>query len=903
MTTKTVRSPSMSSHATHFRQQATAAAASMLMLAMATSVQAQATTDAAKDSQKIVITGTSIRGLAPIGASLNLMTRDDINATGATTSTELLRAVPELRSFNATGTNTGRDQANFVDQPAIHGIGAGRGGGGLTLVLVDGRRLPGAGINQTAPDAAVIPSSALERVEVMADGGSAIYGSDAVGGVLNFVTRRNFNGAETGFRVAAADGYKTRQFSQLLGKTWDGGSALLDYEYSGNTALNGRARGYVTNNQTGEGGPDSRSTTCSPANVTVGSQVFKLSPTAAPSLGRNFCDNNVANDIYPEQDRHNVFAKVKHDVNEGVSVYGSFLYSRRALDLRVAGSGVTSGATSFTVQGSNPFYIQMPGTAAGATQSVTYNPAQDFGTFHNNINTRTMSAAAGVDFDLPKGWNGKLEYNKGVERDDLREHGMNQALAAAAISAGTFNPYGLGAANSPGVLAAIGNFETRYYGRQTMDQFTAKADGTLMQLGAGALRAAVGLEHRKETFDALNSAGPVGGSLLSGPFNSAGSRSSDSAYAELAVPLVAVSQGLPAARKVDLSLAVRHDRYSDVGSTTNPKLGLNWMVVDGALLRGSVGQSFHAPSLADSGTAIDTRLIRQGCTSTFVGCATATPADYSVIIAGGNKLKPETARNLSLGMDLSPALLGEGLDASLTYFRIDYKDVISFPTFAPRDSTLAAYDKYRVLRPANATDAEWLAVLQPLFGSMRHDGQVYPDVSNLPLVVYDLRRQNFANEYIRGLDYRINKRFATAYGTFNLALTGTQMMRYDQMIPGVATTIKLLDSDYAVRNRYRAQLGWAKGDLAGSVFVNHTGGYLKGTQSVGSFDTVDMHLAWSLPSNTMLGKAQLSVDVSNLANTRPPVFYTSGSGGIVGFDPIVASPIGRMLGVALTKTW
>lgn len=889
------------------RPTAVAAVAALVALGSAASAQAQSATatadKAAAESQKIVVTGTSIRGLAPIGASLNLVSREDISATGGTTTTEVLRAVPELRSFNATGTNTGRDQANFVDQPAIHGIGAGRGGGGLTLVLVDGRRLPGAGINQTAPDAAVIPTSALERVEVMADGGSAIYGSDAVGGVLNFVTRRNFNGAETGLRLGVANGYKTRQLSQLFGKTWDRGSLLLDYEYSGNSALSGRSRSYVTNNQTAEGGPDSRSTTCSPANVTVGSQVFALSPTGAPALGRNFCDNNVANDIYPEQSRHNLFAKVKQDVTDTISVYGSLLYSRRDLDLRVAGSGVTSGATTFTVTGTSPFYIQMPGTAAGASQSVTYNPALEFGTFHNLIGTRTLSMAAGVEMDLAKGWNGKLEFNKGIERDDLRERGMNQAFARSAITAGTFNPYGVGAANSAAVLAGLGNFETRYYGRQGMDQITAKADGPLFQWGGGTVRAAVGVEHRKETFDALNAAGPVGGDLVSGPFQTAGSRSSDSVYAELAVPLVAPAMSLPGMKKVDLSVAVRHDRYSDVGSTTNPKFGVNWTVTDGAILRGSVGTSFHAPSLADAGTAIDTRLIRQACTSTFVGCASATPADYSVIIAGGNKLKPESSRNYSLGLDLTPALLGSGFDASLTYFRIDYRDVISFPTFAPRDNPLAAYDKYRVLRPAGATDAEWLAVLQPLFGNMRHDGQVYPDVTNLPLVAYDLRRQNFADEFIRGLDYKVSKRFTTDLGAVHLALAGTHMLRYEQKVPGVAAPIQLLDTNYAVRNRYRAQAGWAKGDWAASVFYNHTGGYNNRTQAVGSFDTVDMHLAWNLPASTAFGKTQLAVDINNIGNTRPPVFHTTGSGGIVGFDPIVASPLGRMLTVSLLMNW
>jgi len=195
------------------------------------------------------------------------LSQEDIAASGATTGTELLRSVPELNNFNNTGNNTGSNQANFVDQPAIHGIGVGNGGAGLTLVLLDGHRLPGAGVNQTAPDAGGIPVSALQRVEVMADGGSSIYGSDAVAGVINFVTRRNFDGAETNLQGGDGNSYNNFTFSQLLGKNWEGGGGILDFEHTQNSALNGTARSYAVNNQTGVGGSDNRSSTCSPANL------------------------------------------------------------------------------------------------------------------------------------------------------------------------------------------------------------------------------------------------------------------------------------------------------------------------------------------------------------------------------------------------------------------------------------------------------------------------------------------------------------------------------------------------------------------------------------------------------------------------------------------------------------
>ena len=325
----------------------------------------------------VTVTGTSIRGIAPVGAGLTKLGIADIAATGATTGTEMLRAVPQLNNFNTTGNNTGSNQANFVDQPAVHGIGVGNGGGGLTLLLLDGHRLPGAGINQTAPDAGGIPLSALQRVEVMADGGSSVYGSDAIAGVVNFVTRRNFNGAETGLTTGSGSGYRTTNFSQLLGETWDDGGWLLSYEHSHNTALTGAKRDYIVNDQRPYGGPDTRSTNCSPANISMNGAAYALNAAGVITPGTNRCEANRATDLYPAQTRDSVFSSIRQQASEKVELYGSVLASVREVKSGVAGDGVTSGATSVNVPSTSPFYRPIDGSTA--TQSVPYNPAGDFG--------------------------------------------------------------------------------------------------------------------------------------------------------------------------------------------------------------------------------------------------------------------------------------------------------------------------------------------------------------------------------------------------------------------------------------------------------------------------------------------------------------------------------------------
>ncbi|GGY14196.1 TonB-dependent receptor [Massilia dura] len=853
----------------------------------------------------VTVTGTSIRGVAAVGSDVTTIRREDIAATGATTSTELLRSVPEMNNFSASGINNGQNQANFVDQPAIHGIGVGNGGAGLTLVLLDGHRLPGAGINQTAPDAGAIPTSILERVEVMADGGSAIYGSDAVAGVINFVPRKSFNGAETKVRFGSADGYRTKNFSHLVGHKWDGGHALAAIERSENSALDGYARSYAIADQRRWGGPDTRSPNCTPGTASVGGVNYPITGGGALVPGdTSRCETNRGNDLYPAQRRDQAFFSVRQDVGESTELYASFLYSGRTLDSRVDGGGVTSGGLALTVPASSPFYLPLAGAAAGAPQTVTYNPSGDFGAFTNRITTSTRSLVAGANVQLPNEWNAKVEFNYGIEKDDVNNYGINQALAIAGAANGTFNPTGIGAQTSAGLLAQIGNFVTRYNARHTLKDAQVKLDGPLFQMGGGKARAALGAGTRREAMEGLTSAGPAGGEFTSAPYTSKGTRDDDSVFGELYFPVVGDANAFAGVRKLDVSVAARYDRYSDVGSTTNPKFGANWTVADGVKVRLSAGRSFHAPSLADAPSAIDTRVIRADCNpAQHIGCANAAPSDYAVWLAGGNNLKPEKANTYNLGLDLGPELLG-GFKVGLTYFRIDYKDVITFPTFGVLTNPIDAYAPYRILRPAGATDAQWRSVVEPLLAGMRHDGLVYPDVG-LPYAVYDLRRQNFADEKIQGIDYNIEYLLRSTVGQWKFGLSGSHMMKFDQNVPGVAETIELLDTNYAVRNKVRLQAGLVRGSFSASLFANHVGTFrntgVTPVQRVSSFNTVDGHFAWNFKDRGMLDNTTLAIDVTNLFDRNPPVFYTGGS--ILGFDGNTANPLGRVISASLTKRW
>jgi iron complex outermembrane receptor protein len=831
--------------------------------------------------QEIVITGSNIRGVAPTGSAVTTVSHADIVATGASTTTELLRSVPQLGSFGATGGNTGGNSANIVDQPAIHGVGVGNGGGGLTLVLVDGLRLPGAGINQTAPDPSAIPPSAIERIEVVADGASSTYGSDAIAGVVNFILRKNVNGIETNGKVGFGDGYRTYNASILAGKTWGTGSILFDYEFSKNTAVNGRERGYWHMN--------TLSTLCNPANVTVSGTNYALSASGATAGATNSCDVNKANDLFPEQHRHQGMVSLRQEIGDRVTVRARSIYSRRSVDSlqAISGGNVSSGGLSVNVD-SGPFYDHVVGLGVPAGEhAVTYNPSGDLGaTVKNRIRTETWSSDVGLDAGLFGDWKGSIDLNYGRERDKIWQPGINQALLTSLVSGGDYNPYGVGPANDPALVSKVGDYRTHYFGEQTVKQALLKVDGSLFELPGGSVKAALGTDLERQRFSATVSVGPDGTPAQT---SSVGKRSSYSFYGELFIPIFGSGNAMPGFEKLDISASARYDHYNDVGGTTNPKIGVNWTPIHGLQLHGSYGTSFHAPSLADAGTAIDTRVIR------FADFTGAGSSAYSIILAGGNTLKPETANTWSLGGEYKPDFV-PGLRLSASYFNIDYKNVITFPGFdVVTQPNNPIYDRYRVYSP---TAAEVLAATE----GMRHDGLSYPDVTALPTAIYDLRRQNFARQKIDGIDFDISYGFHKDIGTFNAGVNGTWLWKFDQKINGDTVTTSRLNTNYAVNLKTRGHVTWSNGPYDAAIFVNTINHYRNPIDNsrVKAFTTADLHGGWVLPFEGFMRDTQLTVDVSNLFDKKPPYFYDAGSQAY-GYDPSTASALGRVVQIGLRK--
>ncbi len=207
-----------------------------------------AATAAQAQNESITVTGTSIRGQQPVGANVISVDRAAIESTGAQTTAQLLQTIPQLDNFGSAAQG-GQNSADGTgtQAPTIHSLG--NSASNATLVLIDGHRLPLTGLNHNLVDPSVIPTAAISNVEVLPDGASAIYGSDAVAGVINFHTRKDYNGWETSAQYGVADHYNTFNFSQLFGHSWDDGGVVAVYSYSNRSNLMNRDRDFITARQ------------------------------------------------------------------------------------------------------------------------------------------------------------------------------------------------------------------------------------------------------------------------------------------------------------------------------------------------------------------------------------------------------------------------------------------------------------------------------------------------------------------------------------------------------------------------------------------------------------------------------------------------------------------------------
>lgn len=850
--------------------------------------------------EEVVVTGTFIRGVAPVGTNLITVGSDVVTATGATAAGELLQVtVPQLETFNTfdvvpENTQVTVKRLNLRSLPGLT-----TSGGSTTLMLIDGHRIVNAGIQQTAPDPDIVPPDVIERVEVMPDGGSATYGADAVGGVINFVTRRHFDGLQFGGRYGRADNYNTYDAHATAGRDWDGGSAYVSYSYARHDAIFGRDRDYVQH-YSATGGP-AQDITCSPGNAAIssgGGQTLYAIPGLVPNTA-NFCDTTRDSTLYPSEELNSVFVGLSQDAGDSIRFDVRAFYSER--DAESNGGAYTSTGV---ISAANPFYTRTadnPAPQLPLSQSVAFSWEPVFGnnSLKENTGLESWGVTPTVSIDLPHDWQIRALTNFGRSRTSARDPIVNNTLLNQALqgadSATAINPYDIAATPSRQLLNSIVNYEFYGLGKQEIINHRLVGDGKLLPLPGGDLRIAIGLEYLHEMYEAQSGNAVPGQEEGLAPHGAA--RTDKSGFAELSIPVVGKSNSIPGVQTLILSAAERYDHYSDFGHTANPKLALTYQPLDWISVRGNWGRSFNAPSLADAGGAASSVLVLPALVlhSPLPGQFNVSQSfwPFVAVLGGHPGLAPQTATTYSFGADLSPPAV-YGLTFSTTYYHIDFRQLIGTPPAFNAGQFFTYYTPFYVLNP---TQQQVTAAVQNVPGGLNAIGGLFNPGAPPVYSLIDDRRANLGNARLSGLDMSVRYAHDTPFGSMDASLSGTYALTFSQQPLPQLPWIDTLTADVS-KLKFAAIVGANIHSLRAQVQWNHRSGYhsivtpVQG--EVSSFDVVNLFFSYEVNGAALLKDLRLTLSLNNALDRDPPTLRAN-----MGFAN--GSTVGRVVQLGLNK--
>jgi iron complex outermembrane receptor protein len=786
--------------------------------------------------------------------------RADLDASGAERLGDFLLAQPIAGAG-------GFDDRSTAFGPQLGSAGLSLRGLGAqsTLVLLNGRRVASYGVmldnDGSFFDLNSLPMAAVERIEILRDGASALYGADAIGGVVNVVTRRDFDAVDVALRsggATAGDSWRRGvRFGAGAGElATDGWNAFVAVDASRQEATPASVRSFSrTGDQRTRGGLDRRSIISFPPNLRVngmrvvapGCPADRLTGTfGSPVLTCKF-DVNPSTDLLPQTERHGVLAVGSFAPDPTTRLFAEFVGSRGETTHRKAPT------TAFTT------------IAAGAPG----NPYAGDVEFNWRVLGERRSSIAAVDFasatlgaeGLYASWDWVLAAGSSRSATRIRSYNnIRTSLLDAAIASGTVNP--LSGEIDPASLAPVTTDTTdRWRSTSTFVQLQSSTD--LAALAHGPLQVAVGTEIRQDRWttrlDPLTLAGDIGSTANLGTADVDARRRATAAYAEL---------NWPAARGLELQLAARHDSYSDYGSSTSPKLALRWQPGRRWLLRASAGRGFLPPSLA--------QINRPSSTETFgyldpLRCPVVGEDDprcfyYFVRSQAGNPmLQAERSRQHNVGAVFEPV---DGFSFAIDFWRVEHADKIVFG----EAYILENEQRFpgRVVR-APPTPEE---VADGLPGSIVEFRDTYINVSS---------------RAVRGIDLEWRGRLAPRpWG--QLAFDGllSYLDRHDERITPQSATQTLVGRDGRTRVRAQAGVSWSRGPWRGGARLNHIGGYRYDAfpfpRVSSSWTALDLNAGWTG------GGGELSLVLRNATDRKPPMNDSN-----LGYDVNVHDPMGRTL--------
>ncbi|WP_029416647.1 TonB-dependent receptor [Brevundimonas bacteroides] len=866
--------------------------------------------------EAVVVTGTLLRASGELASPVLALDRDALDRSGYATVAETLAALPQNYAGSATpvvqlaASDRQGSNATVATGVNLRGLGP-----ASTLLLVNGRRVAGTGFRGEFGDVSALPSAAVERVDVLLDGASALYGSDAVAGVVNVILKPSIDGQESRLRLGAAEGgVEDVLVSHLFGQRWSGGAAYAALEYQSVDGLSSLDRPYTADGDLRPfGGSDRRNLFAAPGNLiafdaatSTYRPLFAIRPGASGVAATpadfaagvaNLQSATLGQDLLPEIERYSLYGRVRQAVGERLDLSADVRVNRRDYSLTGAPAiGV------FAVTRANPFFVSPTGAAS---HIVGYAFDRDLGNTRQSGRSESLGLTAGFDWALSDAWalDGYLAFaqEEGQSRVAGRVHSrfLNEALGTtpddpattyrAAVD-GFFNPFGAGGANGRAVLDFIGQGFSGAQDRSTARSANLLLTGPLLNLPSGTVDLAIGLQWREETFETATVAFASTPAPVETRTPEVG-RSIAAVFAEARIPLVAGGPGRPGLRRLEVSLAGRVEDYDDFGSTANPKLGVVWEPVETLTVRGSWGTSFRAPSLPQIGDA-------EVASVTFLPRTDGARVLALYVYGGNADLEPETAETWTLGLDWrGPA----GLEIGLGAFETTFSDRNAQPatenlTGVLTDPTLAPF--VRLVSPG--TSPADLALVRSYVG--RPDfpfAGLYPETTYGAIV--DGRWVNTGEVRVRGLDLTARRTLTLGGGDLALDGSASLILDYDTRPTPAAPVRDVVDLvGYPVSLRARAGGVWSREALSLGLFWNHVSDYRDRLGArIDAWNTWDAQLRWS-PATGRFQGLTAALSVTNLFDADPP-FYDAPSG--FGFDPGQASLVGRTVALQLIRRW
>lgn len=863
--------------------------------------EGMAASDAAPDADEnldIIVTGTSLRGIAPVGTTPLTLGAADIRQIAPTSTIDLLRTVPQINNLGSDETRAQGSQGasqNNLKGAALNLRGLGPG---ATLMLVNGRRVQPNGTITAFYDPNVIPAAAISRVEILVDGASSIYGSDAVGGVVNLITKRDYDGMEFSARYGWANGWNQMIVSGSAGKRWDTGSISISAELNERSSMDSAASRFVTQDFRPFGGPDRRTTFSAPGTILVdgvryaipaGQDGRNLTPEQL-TRGANLYDAIRNSEYLPQQTRYGGTLNVTQNIGPVELSWDSF-YSRRTFEVFMTGNGQGTNNATIRVPNTNPWFVS---PVPGKTSVTVEYQLQLVRPVTTDGFTEDWGSALGAKADLFGDWSVDAFASYSLSRAAT---GFNVFLNAPLLleraadpnPATAFNPFCDPTAFTCNSDAVLNSFlgDRRTTSRISAWQYVAKINGSLFDLPGGAVKLALGVEYYDSKFHYYNAAtnNPTNQLLTVKDINM--TRDVKSAFAELAAPLIDM---------LTLSASVRVDDYSDFGTTTNPRFGATFEPIGGLSFRASYSTSFRAPALTEKSDAGTGFFIENVNDPSAPGGLTR-----ALYATGGNpNLGPETAKSWSVGFDVKPQLL-PGFSASLSYYNVRYRNLIR-NLVGFHNIVLGQPNTYGFAITRNPS----AAFLAP-FMSSPYLQTAPEDPANIAAFL-DLRSQNLGALKQDGIDFSANYQRELGAGVALIGVSGTKTFNLEtQNIPGGPFIDTLGKFGTLVSFNMRGTLGWQSERFGANLYVNHIGSYTNDAgvpgvpldTKVPGWTTFDASVRFSL-SNEGPGRGlSLTVSARNLFDRDPPVVLN----GFLPFDSQNANIFGRIMSVELRKTF